>query len=92
MNRSRLLIGICWLTKTKCLTGAVIARECGLPCIVGAAGVTNIFQTGDLVRLNGSTGLLEKVQTDPLESDNLSILSKDDESNEAYTAELVKLN
>lgn len=29
-------------------TGAVVAREYGLPCIVGAAGATNVFQTGEL--------------------------------------------
>lgn len=45
--------------------GAVIARECGLPCIVGATGATDIFRTGDLVRLSGNTGLLEKVSTEP---------------------------
>ncbi|PZC85674.1 hypothetical protein B5X24_HaOG215944 [Helicoverpa armigera] len=42
--------------------GAVIAREYGLPCIVGAAYATDIFKTGDLVRLSGTKGLIEKVE------------------------------
>lgn len=67
--------------------GAVIAREYGLPCIVGATHATQIFQmgmwfrfkniyydemivklfiAGDIVRLNGSTGVLEKISDKPL--------------------------
>lgn len=42
--------------------GAVIAREYGLPCIVGAAHATDIFKTGDLVRLSGTRGVVEKVE------------------------------
>ncbi|KAH9631510.1 hypothetical protein HF086_004671 [Spodoptera exigua] len=42
--------------------GAVIAREYGLPCIVGAAYATDVFKTGDLVRLSGSKGTIEKVE------------------------------
>ncbi|XP_061708572.1 putative phosphoenolpyruvate synthase [Cydia pomonella] len=41
--------------------GAVIAREYGLPCIVGAANATDMFRTGDLVRLSGTRGVLERV-------------------------------
>ncbi|CAH1141478.1 unnamed protein product [Phyllotreta striolata] len=36
--------------------GAVVAREYGLPCIVGAKNVLNCFKTGQMVRLNGYTG------------------------------------
>merc|ERR1712079_253234 len=32
--------------------GAVVAREYGLPCVVGAEGATTIFQTGDIVLIN----------------------------------------
>ncbi|XP_059474516.1 putative phosphoenolpyruvate synthase [Neocloeon triangulifer] len=46
--------------------GAVIAREYGLPCIVGATNATQIFRTGDIVRLNGSLGVLEKISDKPL--------------------------
>ncbi|CAG9770742.1 unnamed protein product [Ceutorhynchus assimilis] len=42
--------------------GAVVAREYGLPCIVGVKNVTKIFRTGDLVHLNGKTGELGKVE------------------------------
>ncbi|XP_059048058.1 putative phosphoenolpyruvate synthase [Achroia grisella] len=50
--------------------GAVIAREYGLPCIVGAMDATDIFKTGDIVRLSGTKGLIEKVQMSeqPVES------------------------
>ncbi|XP_060807210.1 uncharacterized phosphotransferase YvkC-like [Amyelois transitella] len=41
--------------------GAVIAREYGLPCVVGATGATDLFSTGDTVRLLGHRGILEKV-------------------------------
>ncbi|XP_063838558.1 uncharacterized protein Mb2073c-like [Ostrinia nubilalis] len=41
--------------------GAVIAREYGLPCIVGATHATDMFHTGDMVRLVGSKGVIEKV-------------------------------
>ncbi|XP_076267913.1 rifampicin phosphotransferase-like [Rhynchophorus ferrugineus] len=42
--------------------GAVVAREYGLPCIVGVKNVTKIFKTGDIVYLSGKTGELGKVE------------------------------
>ncbi|CAH2050125.1 unnamed protein product, partial [Iphiclides podalirius] len=44
--------------------GAVIAREYGLPCIVGATNATDTFVTGDTVRLSGTRGIVEKVQVE----------------------------
>ncbi|CAG9581183.1 unnamed protein product [Danaus chrysippus] len=44
--------------------GAVIAREYGLPCVVGATHATDIFNTGDTVRLSGDQGFLERVKVD----------------------------
>jgi pyruvate,water dikinase len=44
--------------------GAVVAREYGLPCIVGASHATKIFKTGDLVLLNANEGTLSKVKTE----------------------------
>jgi phosphoenolpyruvate-protein kinase (PTS system EI component) len=41
--------------------GAVIAREYGLPCIVGAKGATKMFKTGDNVVLSGKTGTIELI-------------------------------
>ncbi|CAH2102808.1 unnamed protein product [Euphydryas editha] len=41
--------------------GAVIAREYGLPCIVGATHATELFKTGETIRLSGYEGIVEKV-------------------------------
>lgn len=38
---------------------AVVAREFGLPAVVGTANATERIRTGDRVRVNGSTGLVE---------------------------------
>ncbi|CAK9798813.1 Probable phosphoenolpyruvate synthase [Anthophora quadrimaculata] len=42
--------------------GAVVAREYGLPCIVGAKKATQIFQTGDTVLLAADIGVLQLVK------------------------------
>ncbi|KAK3917387.1 Putative phosphoenolpyruvate synthase [Frankliniella fusca] len=42
--------------------GAVVAREYGLPCLVGVQGATRLFKTGDTVNINGKTGALSKVK------------------------------
>lgn len=44
--------------------GAVVAREYGLPCIIGAMGATDCFKTGDKVKLFGDKGFIVKVQDD----------------------------
>ena len=36
--------------------GAVVAREYGLPCLVGVTGATRTFSTGDIVRLDAVRG------------------------------------
>ncbi|XP_049832053.1 putative phosphoenolpyruvate synthase [Schistocerca gregaria] len=41
--------------------GAVIAREYGLPCIVGVQNATKLFKTGDIVLLAATSGTLRKV-------------------------------
>ncbi|XP_049269994.1 uncharacterized phosphotransferase YvkC [Rhipicephalus sanguineus] len=41
--------------------GAVVAREYGLPCIVGVEGITTMLSTGDYVQLDGNKGLLRKI-------------------------------
>ncbi|MFL7812192.1 MAG: PEP-utilizing enzyme, partial [Anaerolineales bacterium] len=38
--------------------GAVVAREYGIPAVVGIHQVTSQLQTGQLVRVDGSTGLV----------------------------------
>jgi len=42
--------------------GAVVAREYGLPCIVGATNATRIFKTGELLVLDAGKGTLTKVK------------------------------
>lgn len=41
--------------------GAVVAREYGLPCVVGIEGITTMLATGDYVQLDGNTGVLRKI-------------------------------
>jgi pyruvate,water dikinase len=36
--------------------GAVVAREYGIPAVVGVAGATEHIQTGQIIRVDGSTG------------------------------------
>lgn len=40
---------------------AIVGRELGIPVVVGLAGATSIFKDGDLLQLDGSTGVVEKV-------------------------------
>lgn len=39
--------------------GAVIAREYGLPCVVNSRVGTRAINTGDRIRLDGDTGVVE---------------------------------
>ncbi|XP_077535389.1 rifampicin phosphotransferase-like [Haemaphysalis longicornis] len=43
--------------------GAVVAREYGIPCVVGASGATSTIQSGSMVRLDGSRGTLEVIES-----------------------------
>jgi pyruvate,water dikinase len=38
---------------------AVVARELGIPCVVNTKIGTRALRTGDVCRINGSTGLVE---------------------------------
>jgi len=42
--------------------GAVVAREYGLPCIVGAHNATGLFKSGDRVHLDGGKGILKRLE------------------------------
>ena len=44
--------------------GAVVAREYGLPCLVGATGDTQVFLSGDLVCLDSNKGVLARVEAE----------------------------
>ena len=41
---------------------AIVAREMGLPTIVGIDGLMNALQTGDVVRMDGESGTVEIVE------------------------------
>ena len=41
--------------------GSVVAKELGIPCIVGVPGLTEKIQTGMTIRMDGSTGVIEIV-------------------------------
>jgi pyruvate,water dikinase len=41
--------------------GAVVAREFGIPAVVGAKGARGFLKNGDWVRLNGDKGIVEKL-------------------------------
>jgi pyruvate,water dikinase len=40
---------------------AIVARELGIPAVVSLTGVTRWLRDGDLVELNGSTGMVRKL-------------------------------
>lgn len=42
--------------------GAVVAREYGLPCVVGVFGARQVFRTGDIVHLDGTNGFILRVK------------------------------
>ncbi len=42
--------------------GSVIARELGIPAVVGAAGATTRLHSGDRVRVNGDQGFVEVIE------------------------------
>jgi rifampicin phosphotransferase len=39
--------------------GAVVAREYGLPAVVGVDGATRLIQDGERIRVNGTEGYVE---------------------------------
>jgi phosphohistidine swiveling domain-containing protein len=41
--------------------GSVVAREYGLPAVVGVAGATKVIKTGDSILLDGNTGVVVKL-------------------------------
>jgi len=41
--------------------GAVVAREYGIPAVVGAKGSKRFLRDGDLVRLDGNRGIVERI-------------------------------
>lgn len=49
--------------------GAILARELGLPAVIGVTGATQIIQSGDVIYLDGQTGQVAQViEINPIES------------------------
>lgn len=42
--------------------GAIIARELGIPCVLGTGSATAVIGTGDLLRVDGARGVVEVVE------------------------------
>lgn len=45
--------------------GAILARELGVPAVVGVAGVTQILRTGEWVKVDGDRGLVHRLSAAP---------------------------
>ena len=42
--------------------GSVIAREVGVPAVAHASSATRVSRTGDLLRLDGDEGVVERLE------------------------------
>jgi phosphohistidine swiveling domain-containing protein len=52
---------------------AIVARELGIPAVVSVAGLTAWLRTGDLIEINGTTGIVSRIAGDmPPVSDPLA--------------------
>jgi phosphoenolpyruvate synthase/pyruvate phosphate dikinase len=40
--------------------GAVVSREYGIPAVMGVKGITGILKTGDIIEMDGETGVITK--------------------------------
>lgn len=45
--------------------GAIVAREMGLPCVIGTGNGTAVLRTGDLLRVDGGAGLVTVLERVP---------------------------
>ena len=45
---------------------AIVARELGIPAVVSVAGLTSWLTTGDLIEVNGTSGVVTRI-TEPTE-------------------------
>ncbi len=44
--------------------GGVVAREYGKPCVVGVQGVTTAIQDGQIIEVNGTSGIIRILHED----------------------------
>ncbi len=47
---------------------AVVSREFGIPAVVGTSDATRKISTGDKIRVNGTTGMVQVLSADSGES------------------------
>jgi len=40
---------------------AIVARELGVPCIVGTGNASNVFKTGDMIEVDAENGVVRKI-------------------------------
>jgi len=45
--------------------GAIVAREMGLPCVIGTGNGTAVLRTGDLIRVDGGAGTVTVLEPAP---------------------------
>ena len=57
-----LLSGICTEIGGLISHGAVVARECNLPCIVGASKAIQRIKHGEMITLNGDEGTITSAE------------------------------
>ena len=43
--------------------GAIVSREVGIPCVVNTKTGTKAFHSGDLLRIDGASGEIERLDT-----------------------------
>ena len=53
---------------------AIVAREMGIPCIVGVTGLLRTLRTGDRIRLDGATGHITLLDSENMPADDCSDL------------------
>jgi pyruvate,water dikinase len=47
--------------------GAIVSREMGIPCVINTRNGTRVLRTGDLLRVDGTAGLVTVLEPAPLE-------------------------
>jgi phosphoenolpyruvate synthase/pyruvate phosphate dikinase len=45
-----------------CSHAAIVSRELGIPCVIGTVNATKIFKEGDIIEVDGDTGVVRKIE------------------------------
>jgi phosphoenolpyruvate synthase/pyruvate phosphate dikinase len=40
---------------------AIVSREFGIPCVVGTSIATEVIKTGDIIKVDGTKGIVERI-------------------------------